>query len=99
MRHLRADTKCPGCNISTEDVKHLIEHCLKYETLRKRLREELEGTGLEASRLVDVALYGDTTRKAWRDMEKCVRKRADSSIKNFTENIFKARERLAGANG
>ena len=44
---------------------------------------------------MDVALYGDTTRKAWRDMEKCVRKRADSSIKNFTENIFKARERLA----
>ena len=65
--------------------------------LKKRLREELEETGLEASRLLDMSLHGDTTRKAWRDMEECVRKRADSNIKNFIENIFKARERLAGA--
>ena len=85
MRHLRADAKCPGCNNSTEDVKHLIEHCPRYETLRKRLREVLEGTGLEASRLVDVALYNDTTCKAWRNMEECVRKRKDKYIKNFIE--------------
>ena len=48
---------------------------------------------------MDVALYGDTTRKAWRNMEEFVRKKADSNIKNFIENIFKARERLVGAKG
>ena len=42
MRHLRADTKCLECNSGTEDAKHLIEHCPKYERLRKRLREKMD---------------------------------------------------------
>ena len=46
---------------------------------------------------MDVALYGNTTRKVWRNMEECVRNKADCNIKNFIENIFKAREKLVGA--
>ena len=36
--------------------------------------------------------------QAWRNMEELVRNKADSNIKNFSEDIFKARERLIGGN-
>ena len=50
-------------------MKHLIEYRSNNGTLRKRLREELEGTGLEAARLVEATLCGNATHKAWRNRE------------------------------